>query len=112
MLPSLVFPGPAEVEPAARELLDTMAPASFLISVSTVSPALIRELDDVAGARGIAVLDAPISGAADGARDGVLTIIVGAKQEACESCRTLRGDRFPSRWVEGLQHSKGETRHQ
>jgi 3-hydroxyisobutyrate dehydrogenase-like beta-hydroxyacid dehydrogenase len=85
----LALPGPAEVKPAARELVDAMAPGSLLISVSTVSPALIRELDEGARERGVALVDAPVSGAADGAQEGTLTIMVGAEPETLQRCLPL-----------------------
>ena len=45
--------------------------------MSTVSPALARELAEEATARGVGFLDAPVSGGDVGARDGTLSIMVG-----------------------------------
>jgi 2-hydroxy-3-oxopropionate reductase len=52
---------------------------ALVIDMSTVSPALARELAEEAGARGVAFLDAPVSGGDVGARDGTLSIMVGGE---------------------------------
>ena len=61
----------------------------MLINCSTISPRLVRELDEIARERGVSVVDAPVSGAADAAREGLLTIMVGAEPEDLERCRPL-----------------------
>jgi 3-hydroxyisobutyrate dehydrogenase len=66
-----------------------MAPGSALVCASTVSPALVRRLEREARPRGVDVLDAPVTGAADGARAGTLSIMVGAEPEALERCRPV-----------------------
>ncbi len=50
---------------------------TLVIDMSTVSPALSRELAEAAAARGLGILDAPVSGGDVGARDGTLSIMVG-----------------------------------
>jgi 3-hydroxyisobutyrate dehydrogenase len=85
----LSLPGPPEVEAAAGELLGRMAPGSVLVNVSTVSPALVRRLAGRAEERGIDVVDAPVTGAADGAREATLTFMVGAEPEPLERVRPL-----------------------
>lgn len=52
-------------------------PGSLVIDMSTVSPALSRELADKAARRGLGILDAPVSGGDVGAREGTLSIMVG-----------------------------------
>lgn len=52
-------------------------PGTLVIDMSTVSPALSRELAETAAARGLAILDAPVSGGDVGAREGTLSIMVG-----------------------------------
>jgi len=49
---------------------------------STVSAGIVRELDAAARARGVAFLDAPVSGGQAGAEKGVLTIMVGGEEAA------------------------------
>jgi 2-hydroxy-3-oxopropionate reductase len=66
------------------------APAGALvIDMSTVSPALARELAAEAGAAGVAFLDAPVSGGDVGARDGTLSIMVGGEAADVERARPV-----------------------
>jgi 3-hydroxyisobutyrate dehydrogenase len=57
-------------------------PGSVLVDMTTSSPALAREIADAGAARGIAVLDAPVSGGDVGAREGRLSIMVGGDAQA------------------------------
>jgi 2-hydroxy-3-oxopropionate reductase len=66
-----------------------MRPGSLAIDMSTVSPALARELAATAAGRGVAFLDAPVSGGDVGARDGTLSIMVGGEAEALERARAV-----------------------
>jgi 2-hydroxy-3-oxopropionate reductase len=61
------------------ELLPAARPGTLIIDMSSVSPALSRELAGRAAARGVAMLDAPVSGGDAGARDGTLSIMVGGE---------------------------------
>jgi 2-hydroxy-3-oxopropionate reductase len=66
------------------------APAGALvIDMSTVSPALARELAEEAGALDVAFLDAPVSGGDVGARDGTLSIMVGGEATDAERARPV-----------------------
>jgi 2-hydroxy-3-oxopropionate reductase len=65
----------------ADQLLPAARPGSLLIDMSTVSPALSRELAAGARQRGVSTLDAPVSGGDVGARDGTLSIMVGGEAE-------------------------------
>jgi 2-hydroxy-3-oxopropionate reductase len=62
---------------------------ALVIDMSTVSPALARELAEEAGARGVAFLDAPVSGGDVGARDGTLSIMVGGEAADVERARPV-----------------------
>ena len=64
-------------------------PGSLVIDMSTVSPALARELAAEAGARGVGFLDAPVSGGDVGARDGTLSIMVGGSAADVERARPV-----------------------
>jgi len=57
---------------------------AVLIDMTTSSPALAVELAEVANARGVALLDAPVSGGDIGAREGRLSIMVGGDAAALE----------------------------
>ena len=50
---------------------------AILIDMTTSSPSLARKIADLANKKGLAALDAPVSGGDIGARDAKLTIMVG-----------------------------------
>lgn len=62
---------------------------SLIIDMSTVAPALARELAAEASARGVGFLDAPVSGGDVGARDGTLSIMVGGSAADVERARAV-----------------------
>lgn len=77
------LPGPPEVEAVAtgeNGLLSGMKAGSTWFDLSTNSPTLIRRLHDEFAAKGIKMLDAPVSGGTRGARDGTLAIWVGGEE--------------------------------
>ena len=79
------LPGPVEVEGLClgeAGLISRMRRGSALICLSTISLESCRKLDEAARSRGIAFVDAPVTGAADGARDASLVLMVGASPEA------------------------------
>jgi 2-hydroxy-3-oxopropionate reductase len=67
----------------------TVRPGTILIDMSTISPALTRELATQAEARGATLLDAPVSGGEIGAIDGTLSIMVGGPADAIERVRPI-----------------------
>ncbi len=67
-------------------LVGAMAPGSALIDMSTISPGETRALAARLAARGVAMLDAPVSGGSWGAQQGALTIMVGGEQETFDRC--------------------------
>ena len=88
----LSLPNVAAVEAVAAEALSTMPRGSVLIDLSTSPPALARTLAGQAAERGIAFLDAPVSGGQRGARDGTLSVIVGGESAAYVRVRGLFDD--------------------
>jgi 3-hydroxyisobutyrate dehydrogenase len=60
-----------------------LRPGSLVIDQTTGDPALTRELAAALAARGVALVDAPVSGGAAGARAGTIAIMVGGSDEAC-----------------------------
>lgn len=58
----------------------------ILIDMSTISPIVARKLAQVAEARGIEMLDAPVSGGEVGAINATLSIMVGGKKETFDKC--------------------------
>jgi 2-hydroxy-3-oxopropionate reductase len=77
-----VLGGPDGAIAAAR-------PGSLVIDMSTVSPALARELAAAAREREIGFLDAPVSGGDVGAREGTLSIMVGGEAADVERARPV-----------------------
>lgn len=64
--------------------LQSMSPQSICIDFTTSSPSLAKKIFEEAEKRGIAALDAPVSGGDIGAREGKLSIMVGGETEAFE----------------------------
>jgi 2-hydroxy-3-oxopropionate reductase len=58
-------------------LLAGARPGMLWIDMSTIAPGVAQELARLAGERGVALLDAPVSGGDAGARAGTLSIMVG-----------------------------------
>jgi 2-hydroxy-3-oxopropionate reductase len=57
---------------------------ALLIDMSTISPVVARRLAKEAGAKGVSMLDAPVSGGEAGAINATLSIMVGGSAEAFE----------------------------
>jgi 3-hydroxyisobutyrate dehydrogenase len=56
---------------------DGLAAGALFVDHTTASPGLARELARTGAARGVAVLDAPVSGGEEGAQRGALTLMAG-----------------------------------
>ena len=61
----------------------------IVIDMTTSSPALAKKIFAAAKEKGVAALDAPVSGGDIGARDATLAIMVGGEREAFERCKDL-----------------------
>lgn len=61
-------------------------PGSVVIDMSTISPKVTREIGDALQEKGVAMLDAPVSGGDKGARDGTLSIMVGGDEAVFDAC--------------------------
>jgi 3-hydroxyisobutyrate dehydrogenase len=64
-------------------------PGTALVDMTTSEPSLAREIYDAAKAKGVAAIDAPVSGGDVGARNAALSIMVGGDAEAVEAVRPL-----------------------
>jgi 3-hydroxyisobutyrate dehydrogenase-like beta-hydroxyacid dehydrogenase len=60
---------------------------STFVEMSTVSPAVVREIGEAVRARGAAMLDAPVSGSTITVEQGQASIQVGGEREALERVR-------------------------
>jgi 3-hydroxyisobutyrate dehydrogenase-like beta-hydroxyacid dehydrogenase len=87
------LPGPPEVEAVAldpdRGLLAGLAAGKAYFDLSTNSPTLVRRIHAAFAARGIAVLDAPVSGGPRGARTRKLAIWVGGDAAVLQRFRPV-----------------------
>ncbi|MDI6827493.1 MAG: NAD(P)-dependent oxidoreductase [Armatimonadota bacterium] len=75
----LVVTGPSGILESAR-------PGSIVIDMSTISPAIAKEIANIAAEKGVYFLDAPVSGGEPGAIAATLSIMVGGDQAAFEKC--------------------------
>jgi 3-hydroxyisobutyrate dehydrogenase len=79
------LPGPKEVEAVAlggeNGLIHGMRKGAVYADLSTNSPTLIRQLHASFAAKGIPMLDAPVSGGVPGARNATLAVMVGGDEE-------------------------------
>jgi len=78
----LVLAGPAGVFGAVR-------PGAIIVDMSTISPAVARNLAIQASELGATLLDAPVSGGEIGAINGTLSIMVGGDAVALERVRPI-----------------------
>ena len=70
-------------------LLAKIAPGTLVIDSSTIAAATSRKVAEAGAARGIAVLDAPVSGGTGGAIAGTLTFMVGGSEADLERARPV-----------------------
>lgn len=70
-------------------LLDKIPAGALVIDCSTIAPASARKVAQAAAARGLAMLDAPVSGGTAGAQAGTLTFIVGGEAQVLERARPV-----------------------
>jgi 3-hydroxyisobutyrate dehydrogenase len=62
---------------------------AIVIDMSTISPTATRRIAKALSARGIRMLDAPVSGGSEGARKGTLSIMVGGEPLDLEKARPV-----------------------
>ena len=65
------------------------SPGLILVDMSTISPAIARDVGKRLSGRGIAMLDAPVSGGVAGAKAASLTFFVGGEKTVFERVRPL-----------------------
>ncbi len=73
----------------ANGLVAAARPGSLLIDMTTSSPALAKRIAAAAAAKGVAVLDAPVSGGDVGARNAALSIMCGGDAAAFARARPI-----------------------
>ena len=70
-------------------LLAGASAGEMVVDMTTSEPALAVEIAEQAARMGAAALDAPVSGGDVGARNGVLSIMIGGEEQAVERARPI-----------------------
>lgn len=78
-----------EVYFAPGKIFDSAQEGSYVIDMTTTSPALAKMLHEEGTRRGLHVLDAPVTGGEKAAHDGALSIMVGGEEEDYRACLPL-----------------------
>ena len=81
------LPGPKEAEAVGDELLESMRPGVPWFDLSTNSPTVARRIHAKFAAKGIPMLDAPVSGGPIGARTRKLALLVGGERAVFDKYR-------------------------
>ena len=75
----------------AEGVLASAAPGTLLIDSSTIDVATARTVASAAQARGLDMIDAPVSGGVKRALDGTLAVMVGGEADTIDRCMELLG---------------------
>lgn len=75
-----------EVILGANGVLEGAKAGSVIVDMSTINPETSRKVAALCAEKGIAFLDAPVSGGSVGADTGTLTIMAGGDKETFERC--------------------------
>ena len=70
-------------------ILDSAAQGTILMDMTTTSPTLAQRIYREGTARGLRVLDAPVTGGDSGARAGTLSILVGGDRADFDACLSI-----------------------
>lgn len=84
-----MLPDTPDVEQVGADILSGARPGTYWIDMSTIASSVWRSLVGEAGSRGIHGVDAPVSGGEKGARDGTLSIMVGASADHFDAVRPV-----------------------
>src|SRR5262249_57899396 len=87
-----VLPTPAVVDQVWRGpggLFELASPATVLCQMSTIDPAMARGLGETAAAKGLPMLDTPVSGMSAMVARGECTIFVGGDAAVAERCQPV-----------------------
>jgi 3-hydroxyisobutyrate dehydrogenase-like beta-hydroxyacid dehydrogenase len=75
-----------DVLEGSHGILSTAAPGTIVAIHSTILPETMTRAAELAAAKGISVVDAPVSGSAKGAEEKTMSYMVGGPAEAVETC--------------------------
>lgn len=86
------LPKPEHVEAVALGaggIAESARPGTVYIDLSTNSPSVARRVHEALAAKGILMLEAPVSGGTPRAEDGSIVIMVGGDEALCDAQRPL-----------------------
>jgi 3-hydroxyisobutyrate dehydrogenase len=86
------LPGPREIEQVvlgSDGIVEAARPGLIYIDLSTNFPPVAQRLCATLAAKGVTMLDAPVSGGVVGAEQGTLAVMVGGDAQAFTTCRPL-----------------------
>lgn len=90
--------------------LATARPGLILVDMTTSQPSLAIEIAEIARAKGVHAIDAPVSGGDVGAKNGTLSIMIGGDLEAVQAvtpCLEIMGQTIVHQGPAGAgQHTK------
>jgi 3-hydroxyisobutyrate dehydrogenase len=78
-----------EVVFGADGLAQGFRPGALMVDCSSAEPSITRDIAERLARQGVAMVDAPVSGAEEGARTATLVFMVGGSREAVARCRPL-----------------------
>lgn len=91
------LPGPAHVRTVGEQIVPAMQRGTTWIELSTNDLDCCHSINDLAARYGVDVLDAPVTGGAEGAAAGTLSVLVGGDPAAHGRCTPILaaiGDRY------------------
>ncbi len=87
MLPNT--PQVKEVITGKNGILEGAKTGSIIVDMSSIAPMAAIKIYEIASAKGVDMLDAPVSGGEPKAIDGTLSIMVGGKQEVLDKVKNI-----------------------
>jgi 2-hydroxy-3-oxopropionate reductase len=87
MLPN--SPQVEEVITCKNGVLEGAKSGSVIIDMSSISPIIAVKVCEIAAAKGVEMIDAPVSGGEPKAKDGTLSIMAGGREEVFESVKEI-----------------------
>ena len=91
------LPGPPQVRAVGEQIIPAMKHGATWIELSTNDLSCCRSINDLAAQHGVHVLDAPVTGGAEGAEAGSLSLLVGGDSATHARCTPIfeaLGDRY------------------
>ena len=83
------LPGPKEVQAVAEELVAGMRKGTAWFDLSTNSPTVVRRIAERFAAKGVAMLDSPVSGGPSGAKSAKLALYVSGDKAAFDKHKAV-----------------------